>query len=342
LARSLSGQSRTRECQSGIDRCDHRSEAGRRMQQRDCEPDAHSDSVDPAQMHSRLGMDGSRAGSAASQRAVTAHLNRHQARTLLRELPPHLRDMANFTLATGLRAANVTGLTWEQVDLSRKLAWIHPDQAKARKASGSKEANTRFRCYLRRSAHQAGQHGSVVQGARARRYRGLSLARSAPHVGELARAGRDTALRVTGARGMGNREGGASLRAPRRGTSGGLRRQHGRSRHNYGTSTGLPRHTPIADRWEIMKLMVARGGIEPPTRGFSVRHILHPVSPKSIQYNHLADFHLTVGDGRRSWVTLGWKPNWKHDSVRSRAKSGRRQITVDSSKPGRDLARSGR
>ncbi|MGC2461641.1 MAG: site-specific integrase [Steroidobacteraceae bacterium] len=61
-------------------------------------------------------------------------MNRHQARTPLRELPPHLRDMANFTLATGLRAANVTGLTWEQIDLSRKLAWIHPDQAKARKA----------------------------------------------------------------------------------------------------------------------------------------------------------------------------------------------------------------
>jgi hypothetical protein len=35
------------------------------------------------------------------------------------------------------------------------------------------------------------------------RYRGLSLARSAPHVGELARAGRDTALRVTSARGLG-------------------------------------------------------------------------------------------------------------------------------------------
>jgi transposase InsO family protein len=31
--------------------------------------------------------------------------------------------MASFTLGTGLRAANVTGLTWEQVDLSRKLAW---------------------------------------------------------------------------------------------------------------------------------------------------------------------------------------------------------------------------
>lgn len=42
--------------------------------------------------------------------------------------------MATFTLATGLRASNVTGLSWEQVDLSRRLAWIHPDQAKARKA----------------------------------------------------------------------------------------------------------------------------------------------------------------------------------------------------------------
>ena len=61
-------------------------------------------------------------------------LTHQQARILLRELPQHLRDMAAFTLATGLRAANVTGLTWEQVDLSRKLAWIHPDQAKARKA----------------------------------------------------------------------------------------------------------------------------------------------------------------------------------------------------------------
>jgi integrase len=33
-----------------------------------------------------------------------------------------------------LRAANVTGLQWSQADLVRQLAWIHPDQAKARKA----------------------------------------------------------------------------------------------------------------------------------------------------------------------------------------------------------------
>ena len=61
-------------------------------------------------------------------------LSQTEALTLLRELPEHLRDMSAFALATGLRAANVTGLIWDQVDLSRRLAWVHPDQAKARKA----------------------------------------------------------------------------------------------------------------------------------------------------------------------------------------------------------------
>ncbi len=42
--------------------------------------------------------------------------------------------MAQFSLETGLRQANVTGLEWSQIDLARKLAWIHPDQAKARRA----------------------------------------------------------------------------------------------------------------------------------------------------------------------------------------------------------------
>jgi integrase len=57
-----------------------------------------------------------------------------QAQRLLSCLPEHLADMAAFTLATGLRRANVTGLQWSQVDMVRRLAWIHPDQAKARKA----------------------------------------------------------------------------------------------------------------------------------------------------------------------------------------------------------------
>ena len=61
-------------------------------------------------------------------------LTREQAQQLLAELPVHLADMAAFSLATGLRRANVTGLEWSQVDLVKRLAWIHPDQAKARKA----------------------------------------------------------------------------------------------------------------------------------------------------------------------------------------------------------------
>lgn len=66
-------------------------------------------------------------------------LTRAEAERLLAELEPHaphLSDMARFTLATGLRAANVTGLEWSQVDLERRVAWVHPDQAKARRAIG--------------------------------------------------------------------------------------------------------------------------------------------------------------------------------------------------------------
>lgn len=62
------------------------------------------------------------------------HLRHDEAQRLLRELPPHLADMAAFALATGLRRANVTGLRWDQVDLANRRAWVHPDQAKARKA----------------------------------------------------------------------------------------------------------------------------------------------------------------------------------------------------------------
>jgi len=53
-----------------------------------------------------------------------------QARTLLDQLPNHQKDITLFALATGLRQANVLKLTWQQVDLARKTAWIHGDQAK--------------------------------------------------------------------------------------------------------------------------------------------------------------------------------------------------------------------
>ena len=49
-------------------------------------------------------------------------------------MPKHLKAVARFSLETGLRNANVTGLEWAQVELARRCAWIHPDQAKARRA----------------------------------------------------------------------------------------------------------------------------------------------------------------------------------------------------------------
>ncbi|WP_262966837.1 tyrosine-type recombinase/integrase [Methylobacter psychrophilus] len=61
-------------------------------------------------------------------------LSHDEADRLLKELPEHLKAMAKFTLVTGLRESNVTGLQWSQLDMKRHCAWIHADQAKAEKA----------------------------------------------------------------------------------------------------------------------------------------------------------------------------------------------------------------
>ena len=61
-------------------------------------------------------------------------LTHEQAAELVRELPPHLAAVVGFSLQTGLRKSNVLGLTWSQVDLSIPAAWIHADQAKAKRA----------------------------------------------------------------------------------------------------------------------------------------------------------------------------------------------------------------
>ncbi len=51
-------------------------------------------------------------------------------------LPPHLKPMATLAISTGLRRSNITHLEWSQVDLARRVLWIHPDQAKAGRAIG--------------------------------------------------------------------------------------------------------------------------------------------------------------------------------------------------------------
>lgn len=62
------------------------------------------------------------------------HLTHEEANRLINELPPHLAAMVRFSLATGLRKANVIGLMWSQVNLQDRCAWIHADQAKGKRA----------------------------------------------------------------------------------------------------------------------------------------------------------------------------------------------------------------
>ncbi|MBA2656860.1 MAG: site-specific integrase [Tatlockia sp.] len=57
-----------------------------------------------------------------------------EANRLLIELPEHLRDMAVFTLSTGLRQSNVTELKWVNVDLIRCHALVHPEDSKTGRA----------------------------------------------------------------------------------------------------------------------------------------------------------------------------------------------------------------
>lgn len=62
------------------------------------------------------------------------YLTRAEATKLLSELPEHQRNTTEFALLTGLRQRNILQLSWSQIDLQRKIAWIHPDQSKTRKA----------------------------------------------------------------------------------------------------------------------------------------------------------------------------------------------------------------
>lgn len=67
----------------------------------------------------------------AIEQAEPRWLTRMQFDRLAKHLPHHLRDMAEFTVATGLRMRNVTHLTWDRVDLKRKHVWIAGSRAKA-------------------------------------------------------------------------------------------------------------------------------------------------------------------------------------------------------------------
>lgn len=61
-------------------------------------------------------------------------LTPEQAERLLSVLPDGvIKLMVRFSLATGLRQANVTHLEWSRVDMGKRIAWIEADQAKGKK-----------------------------------------------------------------------------------------------------------------------------------------------------------------------------------------------------------------
>lgn len=60
-------------------------------------------------------------------------LTREQFKALVKLLPKHSADMARFAVATGVRRSNITGLTWDRVDLKAKFAYVPGSQAKGKR-----------------------------------------------------------------------------------------------------------------------------------------------------------------------------------------------------------------
>lgn len=60
-------------------------------------------------------------------------IRRDQWPKLYAALPDHQKPPVEFSLHTGLRRANVLGLTWDRVDIERRVAWIEASETKAGK-----------------------------------------------------------------------------------------------------------------------------------------------------------------------------------------------------------------
>ena len=63
----------------------------------------------------------------------TEHLTREQAERLIAELPERYRKPVRFALLTGLRRANVFGLTWDKVDLAAGTVIVEAATAKGKR-----------------------------------------------------------------------------------------------------------------------------------------------------------------------------------------------------------------
>lgn len=63
-------------------------------------------------------------------------LTEEESKRLFANIAPHFFPLVVFAITTGLRRSNVTDLEWSQVDLEKRIAWMHPDETKAGNAIG--------------------------------------------------------------------------------------------------------------------------------------------------------------------------------------------------------------
>ncbi len=162
-------------------------------------------------------------------------LTKQEATRLLDALPTHQKQLTRFALATGLRQANVLALKWPDVDIERRTAWVHADEAKGGEAIGvplNDEAVAVLREELGKhplrvftfNGRPLGQANTRAweECAQARWHQEFPLARFAARMGDLARDGRYNHGGTAGTRGVEIRRDGEALRAPRAGaTTGG-------------------------------------------------------------------------------------------------------------------------
>ena len=85
-------------------------------------------------------------------------LTKDEANRLIASLPDYMAEMVIFSLSTGLRQRNVLDLEWQQVDLTGRTAWIHPDESKSGKAIGVALNDTAIGVISR----QMGKHSRFV------------------------------------------------------------------------------------------------------------------------------------------------------------------------------------
>ncbi len=78
--------------------------------------------------------------------------------SLLNHLNGNIKQMARFAIATGMRENNVLELEWNQVDMQRKVAWLHADQTKSKKTYGVPLSNDAIQVLK----EQIGKHNRYI------------------------------------------------------------------------------------------------------------------------------------------------------------------------------------